>query len=114
MFRPSHSLALLLALSVSTMPAANISTFAGNGTKGSAGDHGRATAAQLSDPAGIARGPDGALYICDTANHRIRKVALDGTIVTVAGTGEKGYSGDDGPAVAAKIDEPYEVRFDAA
>src|SRR4051812_16612781 len=94
--------------------AATITTFAGNGTKGFAADNAAATAAQLADPGGIARGPDGALYICDTANHRIRKVTRDGKIVTVAGTGEKGYAGDGGPATAAKLAEPYEVRFDRA
>ncbi|MGH7955442.1 MAG: hypothetical protein ACREH8_00335, partial [Opitutaceae bacterium] len=94
--------------------AATISTFAGTGTKGFSGDGGPASAAQLADPNGIARGPDGALYICDTMNHRIRKVTPDGRIVTVAGNGEKGYAGDGGPAPAAKLNEPYEVRFDRA
>jgi streptogramin lyase len=101
----------VLALTAS-LHAALLQNFAGNGTKGAAGDGGLATAAQLADPGGIARGPDGALYICDTANHRIRKVAPDGKISTIAGTGEKGWSGDGGPATAAKLAEPYEVRFD--
>lgn len=109
------SLSLLLSLATTAAAtAATISTFAGTGAKGFSGDRGPAAAAQLSDPNGIARGPDGALYICDTTNHRIRKVARDGTITTVAGSGEKGYSGDGGPALAAKLNEPYEVRFDAA
>jgi DNA-binding beta-propeller fold protein YncE len=94
--------------------AATIRSVAGNGTKGSAGDNGPATSAQLADPGGIARGPDGALYICDTANHKIRKLARDGRITTFAGTGEKGYAGDGGPATAAKLTDPYEVRFDRA
>lgn len=106
-------LALLVTIA-SAAQAATISTFAGNGTKGFSGDQGPAAAAQLSDPNGIARGPDGALYLCDTMNHRVRKVGADGRIVTVAGSGEKGYSGDGGPALAAKLNEPYEVRFDAA
>lgn len=111
----SRSLRLLLA--VALLPAifaraATISTFAGTGAKGFSGDRGPASAAQLADPNGIARGPDGALYVCDTMNHRIRKVGRDGTITTVAGSGEKGYAGDGGPALAAKLNEPYEVRFD--
>jgi streptogramin lyase len=97
-----------------TASAATISTFAGNGTKGADGDGGAATAAQLADPGGIARGPDGALYICDTANHKIRRVARDGKITTFAGTGEKGHAGDGGPATQAQLAEPYEVRFDRA
>jgi streptogramin lyase len=103
----------ILALSTS-LHAATLSTFAGNGAKGFSGDGALATAAQLADPGGISRGPDGALYVCDTANHRIRKITPDGKISTVAGTGEKGHSGDGGPATAAKLDEPYEVRFDSA
>jgi streptogramin lyase len=93
-------------------PPPHISSFAGNGTKGSSGDNGPATEAQLNDPSGIVRGPDGALYICDTANHRIRKVTSEGKITTIAGTGEPGWSGDGGPATAAKLHEPYEVRLD--
>src|SRR5690242_12546906 len=110
--RPTLFLLLLGLTSIAS--AATIRTVAGNGTKGSAGDGGPATAAQLADPGGIARGPDGALYICDTANNKIRKVARDGRITTFAGTGEKGYAGDGGPATAAKLTDPYEVRFDRA
>jgi streptogramin lyase len=103
-----------MATSVTPAAAATISTFAGTGTKGFSGDGGAATAAQLADHNGIARGPDGALYICDTMNHRVRKVTRDGRIITIAGSGEKGFSGDGGPALAAKLNEPYEVRFDRA
>ena len=102
---------LLLGLATSAQP--EIRTFAGNGEKGFSGEGSEATEAKLNDPSGIARGPDGALYICDTANHRIRKVIRDGTIFTVAGTGERGWTGDGGPATAARLNEPYEVRFDA-
>jgi sugar lactone lactonase YvrE len=77
-------------------------------------DGGPAGQAQLSDPFGIVRRPDGVLYICDTGNHRIRQVAADGTISTVAGNGIRGYSGDGGPALQAELNEPYEVRFDSA
>jgi DNA-binding beta-propeller fold protein YncE len=115
-----HHLLFVLALfsTAAAAHAAAISTFAGTGTKGFSGDGGPASAAQLADPNGIARGPDGALYICDTMNHRIRhrirKVTRDGRISTVAGSGEKGFSGDGGPALSAKLNEPYEVRFDSA
>lgn len=107
-------LLVLAILNATVACAATISTFAGTGSKGFSGDGGPATAAQLADPNGIARGPDVALYICDTMNHRIRKVTPDGTISTVAGSGEKGFAGDGGPALAAKLNEPYEVRFDRA
>src|SRR5213083_3274038 len=90
----------------------SIATVAGTGMAGDSGDGGPATAAALNNPYGLARGPDGALYICDMENHRIRRVAKDGTITTVAGTGKRGYSGDGGPALQADLNEPYEVRFD--
>lgn len=85
---------------------------AGTGAKGYSGDGGAAIAAQLNNPFGMVRGPDGALYICDTDNHVIRRVAPDGTISTVAGNGQRGYAGDGGPALKASLNEPYEVRFD--
>ncbi len=89
-----------------------IVTVAGNGSAGYSGDGGPAVQAQLNQPFGVVRGPDGALYICDTGNHVIRRVAADGTIATVAGNGEAGYSGDGGPALEASLNEPYEIRFD--
>ena len=94
--------------------ARQISTFAGSGLAGFSGDNGSAGKAQLNNPYGIARGPDGALYLCDMENHRIRRVSGDGTITTVAGTGKRGYSGDGGPALQAELNEPYEVRFNKA
>lgn len=103
-----------VGLTTGVQAASTIGRFAGTGVAGFSGDGGTAVQAQLNDPTGIARGPDGALYVCDTANHRVRKVSPDGTITTVAGTGEPGWSGDGGPATAAKLHEPYEVRFDPA
>lgn len=93
---------------------ATISTVAGTGVKGFSGDGGPAEKAQVNNPFGLVRGPDGALYICDTDNHVIRRIDKNGVISTMAGTaGKKGYAGDGGPATAALLNEPYEVRFDA-
>ena len=103
----------LVTLQAFTLDAASIATFAGTGAKGFSGEDGPAKDAQLNFPTGVARGPDGALYICDTGNHRIRKVTPDGKILTIAGNGQPGWSGDGGPATEAKLNEPYEVRFDA-
>ncbi len=103
-----------VGLTTGVQAASMIRRFAGTGGAGFSGDGGAAVQAQLNDPTGIARGPDDALYVCDTANHRVRKISPDGTITTVAGTGEPGWSGDGGPATAAKLHEPYEVRFDPA
>ena len=89
-----------------------ISTVAGTGQRGYSGDGGPASHAQINNPYGIAIGPDGALYICDTDNHVVRKVSRDGTITTVAGNGKRGYSGDGQKATEASLNEPYELRFD--
>jgi streptogramin lyase len=105
-------MAALIALHATAAATLQIATFAGNGRPGYSGDAGPAAVAQLNNPFGIARGPDGALYICDTDNHRIRRVNPDGLIETVAGAGSRGYSGDGGPARKAELNEPYEIRFD--
>jgi streptogramin lyase len=99
---------ILIALAlVSVCAAADIRTIAGNGQPGS--DN------QLNNPYGLRIGPDGLMYLCDIGSHRIRRVDLKtGAITTFAGTGEKGNSGDGGPALQAKLNEPYEVVFDHA
>jgi sugar lactone lactonase YvrE len=91
-----------------------ITAFAGNGTSGCSGDGGPALAAQLDSPRGVALDAGGNLFIADTANGVIRQVAKDGTIATVAGYGGWGYSGDGGPALAARFEAPCGVAVDAA
>jgi PKD repeat protein len=85
-----------------------ISTVAGTGTPGSAGDGGPATAAQLNTPIAVAVDAQGSLYIADSGNNRIRKV-MNGTISTVAGTGTAGFTGDGGEATAAQLNGPAGV-----
>lgn len=80
-----------------------ITTLAGTGTEGGSGDGGPATAAQLSQPFGLARAADGTLYIGDRGNFKIRRVDVDGVIDTVVGTGVEGATGDEGPALAATL-----------
>jgi hypothetical protein len=82
---------------------------AGDGTPGFSGDGGPATAAQLSGGFSVAATPDGGFLIADTNNLRIRRVSPTGTITTVAGDGEFGFSGDGGPATAAQLSEPTAV-----
>ncbi|MGW4274092.1 NHL domain-containing protein [Streptomyces seoulensis] len=86
-----------------------ISTIAGNGTAGTKGDNGPALSVQLNYPRGVAVDAEGAVYIADAENHRVRKVTADGKISTVAGTGAKGFLGDGGPATAARLDRPFGV-----
>jgi uncharacterized protein (TIGR03437 family) len=94
--------------------AGTISTVAGNGTAGYAGDNGLATAAELNVPQGVAVDAKGNLYIADTGNHRIRKVTPAGLISTLAGDGAAGFAGDGVPATAAQINAPSRVAVDAA
>jgi NHL repeat len=86
---------------------------AGNGTPGYSGDGALATDAQLRQPAGVAVAPDGTMYITEYGNHRIRKVAPNGIITTFAGTGVAGFTGDGGPANAARIYAPLSIIIDA-
>jgi NHL repeat len=91
-----------------------VTTVAGTGSSGFSGDGGPATAARIRYPKGVEIGPDGNLYIADNNNHRVRRVDLStGIITTVAGTGSRGFSGDGGPATAARLDEPRNITFDA-
>ncbi|MFF8805596.1 NHL domain-containing protein [Streptomyces omiyaensis] len=91
-----------------------ITTVAGTGEAGAAGDDGPAVAARLDRPYGLARDHTGALYLSDYNNHRIRKVTTDGRIRTVAGTGTAGFGGDQGPATSAQLNGPREVAVDRA
>ena len=86
-----------------------ITTVAGNGTQGFSGDGGPATQASFSSPTGVTVNPGGSLYIADTDSRRIRKVSTDGIITTVAGNGNRGFSGDDGPATQASFSSPAGV-----
>ena len=91
----------------------NISTVAGSGLSIWSGDGGQALQAQIEEPFGAAVGPSGELYVAERDNQRVRKVAPDGTISTVAGTGLGGFSGDSGPATAATFRFPISVAVSA-
>ncbi len=84
-----------------------ITTVAGT-VRGLGGDGGPATAGRLDDPRGVALTADGGFLIADAGNARVRRVAADGTISTVAGTGP-GFSGDGGRASAAQLAIPADV-----
>jgi uncharacterized protein (TIGR03437 family) len=90
-----------------------IATVAGNGTCCISGDNGPAISAQLNYPQGVAVDSAGNLYLADPGNNRIRKVA-NGAITTVAGNGTPGFSGDDGLATSAQLNNPDGIAVDSA
>jgi sugar lactone lactonase YvrE len=92
----------------------SISTVAGAPTEGFSGDGSQAATALLHLPTSVAVDAVGNLYIADSSNHRIRKVATSGVMSTVAGTGVPGYSGDGGPATSALLNGPVGVALDAS
>jgi streptogramin lyase len=108
---PALFIAFALA-SGAASAAPQIRTIAGTGTVGSTGDGGPATAATFNNPFGIVRGPDGALYVCEFGGGVVRRIARNGTISTVAGSGRAGGGGDGGPALSAEFHQPHEIRFD--
>jgi DNA-binding beta-propeller fold protein YncE len=89
-----------------------IVALAGTGERGFSGDGGPALAARLDGPEDARVGPDGAIYIADSGNHRVRRVLADGTIETVAGDGVSATRGDGGDARAASLRHPSGLAFD--
>src|SRR5262249_13763054 len=89
-----------------------ITTIAGVGPSGFAGDGGLATDADLFGPGALAFDHAGNLYVADANNNRIRRIDAAGVITTVAGTGDMGPAGDGGPATAAQLFQPNGVALD--
>jgi len=94
--------------------AGTISTVAGNGHPGFAGDNGPAQASQLNQPYGLVLDPQGNLFVADYGNQRVRRIGTDGNITTIAGTGQSGSGGDGGQATAASFMGPRNLAMDAA
>ncbi|MBZ5609162.1 MAG: hypothetical protein LAP38_12945 [Acidobacteriia bacterium] len=90
-----------------------VTTIAGNGYFSFSGDNGPAANAQFYQPEGVAIDSSGRIYIADTQNNRVRMIA-NGVITTVAGTGARGFSGDNGPATSAQLATPVAVAVDPA
>jgi DNA-binding CsgD family transcriptional regulator/sugar lactone lactonase YvrE len=90
-----------------------ITTVAGTGRRGYGGDGGPAALALLNSPAGIAVGFGDSVFVADTGNNRVRMISANGTISTVAGTGEAGYAGDGGVASQAVLNSPQGLAVDA-
>ena len=93
-------------------PAGIISTVAGNGNGGFAGDGGLAINASINIPSDVAVDAAGNLYIADAGNYRVRRIDTSGNITTVAGTNDNGYSGDGGMATQAMLNYPWGLGVD--
>lgn len=90
-----------------------VTTIAGTGEPGYAGDGGPATEARLNNPVDLDLGADGTLYVADTFNSCIRAIGTDGVIRTVAGVcGERGDGADGQPAEETELDWPYGIDVD--
>ena len=96
------------------LPDGTIQTYAGMGSPGFSGDGGPATKAQFNAPYGLSFDAAGNLYVADIGNKRIRRIAVDATITTVAGGGSipAGFAGDGGPAKLVNLLAPRNVLAD--
>jgi sugar lactone lactonase YvrE len=94
-------------------PSRTITTTAGTGALGYAGNGGAPTSATLADPSGLAYDQAGNLYVAEARNHVVREILSTGTITLIAGTGIQGYGGDGATATAAELDTPAGVAVDA-
>ena len=90
-----------------------VSTFAGNGEKERTGDGGPALEASIMGARAVCMDSKGNTYICEREGNGVRKVDANGVMSTVAGTGERGYEGDGGPALIATWGSPKAIRCDA-
>ena len=90
-------------------------TSAGNGATAYGGADGRTSVSVgLNTPWGLAIDPQNRIYVADAGNNAVRRIDTDGTVTTVAGSGTAGFSGDGGPATAARLSAPLRLAFDAA
>src|SRR5205823_5097190 len=90
-----------------------LTTIAGTGQKGDTGDGGPAAQAQFNGMHNLVMAPDGDLFVADTWNNRVRKLNTQtGSIAAFAGTGQKGFAGDGGPAAKAQFGGLYCLSVD--
>ena len=90
----------------------HIESIAGTGTAGHEGNEGPAKSAQLNNPFGIVRGPDGAIWFCEYGSHRIRRIDSHGVVTTISGQGIPGNSPDGTATKDCAFNLPHEIRWD--
>jgi sugar lactone lactonase YvrE len=95
-------------------PSGTITTYAGNGNYGFAGDGWGARGAVLNHPSFVLVDPSGDVYFSDSSNNRVRKIAANGILTTIAGGGAYGFAGDGGPAAQALLNQPLGIALDSA
>jgi uncharacterized protein (TIGR03437 family) len=95
-------------------PSGTISTVAGVGSFGFSGDGGAATGAQLNRPTSLVVDAGGNIFVADSSNHRIRRIAVNGSISTVAGNGVQAYSGEGVEATSASLRFPVGISIDSS
>ncbi|MDH3724396.1 MAG: PKD domain-containing protein [Thermoleophilia bacterium] len=98
---------------IRTVTNGNVISVGGNGVAGYTGD-GQATSQRLRHPMGLSTAADGSIYFADYSNQRVRKIDPNGNLVTLAGDGASGYTGDGGPATSARLRNPRDVVADRA
>ncbi len=99
-------------ITINVAAPSSLLTVAGTGTNGFTGDGGQAISANISRPIRMTFDAAGNLYFADFNNNRVRRVATNGIITTIAGTGTAGFSGDNGPATSAQLNGPLGVALD--
>ena len=87
-------------------------TLVGDGNPGFVANFGPAREAQIDNPFGVLRGPDGALWFTEYGGQRVRRLLKDGSLATVVGDGKRGLLGNGGAALSASLNMPHEIRFD--
>src|SRR5690242_3312579 len=97
-----------VCLLAATARAATVTLIAGGGT---GGDGSKATEAKLNEPFALDFDKAGNIYFAEMGGNRVRKVDTNGILTTIAGTGEKGNSGDGGPAIKAQLNGPHHLMF---
>ena len=95
-------------------PAPAAATVAGTGSVGYSGDAGAARNASFAAPAALEYDAAGNLYVADRDNHVVRMISTAGTVTTVAGSGQQGFTGDGGLATSAALNTPSGVAVDAS